>query len=298
MFTRQLCGTCSKTLTNVSGWRYPNIFNQYARKRTISQATITSAAAGGGAAVGLRSVVDSVITVHQVRRFSQIMEVRKNGSGFIESSTFLDHSSIRSFSSQRKNESKFSDALINEALISELRRTFPNAQGPEDMEVRLVIDEGPEEPATVKVCSLAEAIEVSLDRMTDLIAISLKNDPPVIRAVRLSKLEYEQKDKHAANKKAANKSKLKKTFRFRAGIDTNDLNRKIQDMTKFLEDGVECEYTVFSKARMLRENSDAGKELVERIQGLVSHCAVQKRAPQENEVGNHIRIALMPKKSK
>ena len=211
-----------------------------------------------------------------------------------------DHSIIRSFSSRRGNskDSKAIDALVNEDLIAELRKLFPNAQGPEEMEVRVVIDEGSDQPATVKVCSLAEAIDISLERMTDLIGISLKNSPPVIRAARLSKLEYEQREKQAANKKAAAKSKQKKTFRFRAGIDTADLNRKIQDMTKFLESGIECEYTVFSKARTLRENSSAGQELVEQIQQLLAHCAVPKKAPQENEVGNHIRGVLMPKKSK
>lgn len=203
----------------------------------------------------------------------------------------------RSFSSQRRNDkSKSSDVLANEQLLVELRKKFPNAQGPENIEVRLVIDEGSDEPSTVQVCSLAEAIEISLDRMTDLIGVAMKSDPPVIRAAQLSKLEY-KKEQAFAKQKSASKSKQKKTFRFRAGIDMHDLSRKIQDMTKSLEKGMECEYTVFSKARMMREDADAGPELVERIQELLSHCAVQKNAPQKSETGNHIRVVLIPKKS-
>ena len=194
------------------------------------------------------------------------------------------------------NHGRKTAVLANEELLVTLRKQFPNAKGPTEIEVRLVVDEAGETPSTVQVCSLAEAIELSLDRMTDLIGVTLKSDPPVIRAVRLSKLEY-QKEQVAAKQKLTSKSKQAKTFRFRAGIDANDLNRKIQAMTKFLEQGIECEYTVFSKARTLRENAIAGNELVERIQALVQDFAVQKRAPQTNEQGNHIRVCLVPKKN-
>ena len=194
------------------------------------------------------------------------------------------------------NHSRKTPILANEELLVTLRKQFPNAKGPTEIEVRLVVDEAGENPSTVQVCSLAEAIQLSLDRMTDLIGVTLKSDPPVIRAVRLSKLEY-QKEQVAAKQKSSSKSKQSKTFRFRAGIDANDLNRKIQTMTKFLEQGIECEYTVFSKARMLRENAVAGNELVERIQALVQDFAVQKKAPQTNEQGNHIRVCLVPKKN-
>jgi translation initiation factor IF-3 len=205
----------------------------------------------------------------------------------------------RSFSSRRRNNVKSKNSetvLANENLLRTLRKKFPNAQGPDHIEVRLVIDEGGDEPSTVMVCSLAEAIEESLDRMTDLIGVSLQSDPPVIRAAQLSKLEY-QKEQASAKQKSASKSKQKKTFRFRAGIDIADLNRKIQVMINFLESGTECEYTVFSRARMMRENAGAGMQLVEQILELLSHCAVQKNAPQKNENGNHIRVVMIPKKS-
>lgn len=229
----------------------------------------------------------------QIREFS----LQFQQSPLAAPQPILSQTTSRSLSSQgRKNTAKNSDVLSNEDLLLQLRTTFPKANGPENIQVRLVIDEGPNQPATVQVCSLADAIEVSLDRMTDLIGVSLQSDPPVIRATKLSKLEY-QKEQASAKQKTASKSKQTKTFRFRAGIDMHDLNRKLQDMEKFLEKGVECEYTVFSKARSLRENSAAGQELVDRIMERVSHCAVLKRAPQTNETGNQIRVQLSPKKS-
>lgn len=280
--------------------------NDYLKRHMISQSSLNM-----GSTRSLGTLLYRATPSYSIRRFSHhilsadsILPRNRVVVGCLSSPMRLDSTpssnySTRFFSSSRRQtESKTSDTLVNEALIEQVRRIYPNAKGPEEMTVRLVIDQGPEEPAKVEICSLAEAIAISLDRMTDLIGIAMKSDPPVIRAARLSKLEYEQKEKLAANKKASAKSKQKKTFRFRASIDSNDLNRKIQDMTKFLQEGIECEYTVFSKARTLRENVEAGRELVERIQGLISHCAVLKRAPEENEVGNHIRVLLIPKKSK
>lgn len=215
--------------------------------------------------------------------------------------TFHQTTIRRSFSSQqrgrRKSNSKDSttNALSNEKLIQELIKKFPQASGPDDIEVRLVIDEGPEMPSTVQVCSLSQAITISLDRMADLLGTALQSDPPVIRVTQLSKLAYQKEQAASKQKAASSKAKQKKTFRFRAGIDTYDLERKIAEMKSCLERGVECEYTVFSKARLMRANADVGMELVDRIQELLADCSVLKRKPQPNEEGSHIRVQLEPK---
>lgn len=250
----------------------------------------------------LASTFRNFTNAQQIRHLSHLMfRLDDARPGLVVSSRDFpawSNTTCREFSSRRRgrDDKAKSTILANEELLVALRKKFSNANGPTEIEVRLVIDEGGENPSTVKVCSLAEAIEISLDRTADLIGVALQNDPPVIRATRLSKLEY-QNEQAVAKQKAAAKSKQSKTFRFRASIDENDLNRKIENMIKFLEEGVECEYTVFSKARILRENATAGMELVERIQEMVADCAVQKTAPQVNEHGNHIRVRLMPKKS-
>jgi translation initiation factor IF-3 len=197
------------------------------------------------------------------------------------------------FSSRRRNDQNKkneSGALANEHLIKVLMKKNPNATA-KDLMVRLVIDEGHESPATVDVVSLADAIQISVDRMTDLIGTSLDSDPPVIRVTQLSKLEY--KKEQSKQKKPTN---LKKALRFRAGIDLHDLERKVKNLIKFLEQGQNIDYSVFSKARLLRVNANAGMELVERIQELVSEYGDLKRPPQTSEQGNYIRVQLEPKK--
>lgn len=232
--------------------------------------------------------------------------------GFIHSSSRVNpYLSLRMASSsssggvQRKSTttsnttSTTSNILANEDLIITLRNQFPQASGPTEIQVRLVIDEvGEDIPSTVMICSLADAIQISLDRNIDLIGVAMKNDPPVIRAVRLSKLEYQKELLASAKQKSISKKKqAMKTIRFRAGIDTHDLERKIQSIIKCLEQGIDCEYTVFSKARTLRDNSSAGEELVTKIQSMIGNVGIPKKPPKANDEGNQIRVYLVPKKA-
>ena len=204
----------------------------------------------------------------------------------------------RSFASPRKfrrNKKDTDKVPSNERLISLIMSKSKKKTSPEKVMVRLVIDEGPTVPATVSVVSLAEAIQVSVDRMTDLIGTSLDSDPPVIRATQLSKLQYQkQQSQQKGNAKA---KQQQKSFRFRAGIGDHDLERKIADIIKVLDNGGAVDYTVLSKARLLRANPNAGMDLVERIQVLLTDFGQVKRPPKANETGNFIRVQLEPKKS-
>lgn len=164
--------------------------------------------------------------------------------------------------------------------------------------VRLVIDEGHDNPPTVQVVSLSEAIQVSLDRTTDLFGVSLDSDPPVVRAAALSKLEYrhEQAKKRQKQQSTAIR-KEKKTFRFKAGIGIADLDRKIGQLMEYLQKGHDCEYTVFTRARTMRENEDAGIQLVEHIQKLIGDTGSMKKEPETNETKTMYRVIMEPKKS-
>lgn len=203
------------------------------------------------------------------------------------------------FASSRRQQlpkgKKETKPLVNEDLISFVMRKHGETP-PDKVMVRLVIDEGQDTPATVSVVSLADAIEVSVDLMTDLIGTSLDSDPPVIRATALSKLEYRQaQTRQKGNAKSKNQTK---SFQFRSGISDHDLERKLGDMIKSLEKGLECEFSVFSRARFLQQNPNIGFELVERIQLLVAEFGEAKGKLQVNESGTFVRTKLMPKKKK
>ena len=199
----------------------------------------------------------------------------------------------RVFSSRRRTQgvSKDSGLLANENLIKEImsRHGSSSSSTPDTVQVRLVIDEGPGKPARVETVSLADAISISVERMTDLIGTEVEKNPPVIRATPLSKIEYK---KEQAAKKNFSQGKQKKNFRFTAGIGDHDFERKVADMIKSLKQGLECEFTVFSKRNLLNQNASVGMDLVKRIQELVGDLAELKKSPEVNEAGNNIRVVL------
>jgi translation initiation factor IF-3 len=185
--------------------------------------------------------------------------------------------------------------LANEELIARLVRDADNASS-DTINVRLVIDEGPNTSSSVQVTSLTHAVQLSLDRNADLIGSALNNDPPVIRLTDLSKLHFKAEQAQKKQQADASTKKEKKSFRFKAGIDTHDLERKVAQLTGYLQKGHDCEYTVFARARTLRGNENAGVELVDKIQALIADHGIQKRAPETNETKSFSRVQLTPKK--
>jgi translation initiation factor IF-3 len=209
-----------------------------------------------------------------------------------------------SSSTRKRNTDKGGDSsgkksvLANEDLVARLVRTSTTASSADSLMVRLVIDEGLDNPPTVQVISLSEAIQVSLDRMTDLFGVNLDSDPPVVRAAVLSKLEYKyEQTKKRQKQQSLSTRKEKKVFQFKAGIGTADLDRKIGQLLQYLEKGHECEYTVFTRARTMRDNQDAGIQLVERIRMIIGDAGSLKKEMETNETNTHYRVVMEPKKS-
>eukprot|EP00531_Pseudo-nitzschia_arenysensis_P004735 CAMPEP_0116122920 /NCGR_PEP_ID=MMETSP0329-20121206/4472_1 /TAXON_ID=697910 /ORGANISM="Pseudo-nitzschia arenysensis, Strain B593" /LENGTH=274 /DNA_ID=CAMNT_0003616801 /DNA_START=79 /DNA_END=900 /DNA_ORIENTATION=- len=175
----------------------------------------------------------------------------------------------RTFASRRKGGKgkkgkQESNVVSNEQLISTLIRNAGESSA-DKVTVRLVIDEGPDTPSSVEILTLSEAIVLSLDRELDLIGANITGDPPVIRATQLSKLEYKHQQAQKKQQQAASNKKERKSFRFKAGIESNDLERKLDRLKGFLSKGHECDFTVFTKMRTLRQNPNAGLELVDQI---------------------------------
>ena len=194
--------------------------------------------------------------------------------------------------------SKESGLLSNERLIQAIMSKH-GASSADTIQVRLVSDETPPKKATVEIVSLSEAIRKSLDRHYDLVGTQINADPPVIRATNLVKLEYQQSQKAAASK---TKNQGMKSFRFKANIADHDLERKVSDMTKFLKQGVDCDFSVSINRLTMRKDEtngeNSGIDPVERIILLTSEYGAPSKNPQVNEAGNYIRVRLQPTKQK
>jgi hypothetical protein len=131
------------------------------------------------------------------------------------SPTVVDLSSSESatsrfFSSKpQRKRNKNNGAIMNEQLIRVLMRRYDAPAG--ELNVRLVIDEGPTQPSSIEVVSLLQAMETARDLDVDLIGINLNQDPPVVKAQDYTKLAYK-----ASNKKQTKSNKRPtKEFNFR-----------------------------------------------------------------------------------
>jgi len=207
----------------------------------------------------------------------------------------------RTFASRRRGGQKGKKGKHNSKILSNenlITRLIENAavSSADEVKVRLVVDEGPDKPSFIEIITLSEAIVLSLDRELDLIGANINGDPPVIRATQLSKLEYKQQQAQKKQQQSASNKKEEKSFRFKAGIEANDLERKLDRLKGFLEKGHDCEFTVFTRARMLRQKPNAGVELVEQIKALLSDHGDMKRPPQTNETKSFYRVQYQPKK--
>mmetsp|Transcript_20702 Transcript_20702/g.45201 ORF Transcript_20702/g.45201 Transcript_20702/m.45201 type:complete len:328 (-) Transcript_20702:173-1156(-) len=181
-----------------------------------------------------------------------------------------------------------------------------NAPGPESVQVRLVVDKGPGNPPDTDVVSLQSAIETSNDLGVDLIEISLKQDVPVIKAIDFTRLMYEKSKKSkpsGGGNKGSGKggsSKATKEFKFKAGIADNDLERKADNMIKYLLKGHPCQVTILSNRFRLRQDANAASNTLQRVREVLGDHVMEPKNTKVNEAGTYttMRFEPNPKKAK
>ena len=108
--------------------------------------------------------------------------------------------------------------------------------------------------------ALKQADEAGLD----LVIVSDKSDPPVVRIQDYKKLEYEKKK---ARKKQAATSELKE-IQLKVNIADHDLATKVNAIKKFLERGDKVKVVVRLKGRE-RETPQRAQHLIERVSTMV-----------------------------
>ena len=229
---------------------------------------------------------------------------------------------IRSASTQQRgSKSKKDDnaPLLNEHLIAELLKNRPGSSA-NSYEVRLVLDTGrnsnknkkenesehddeqtntEEAPMpTTQIVTIDKAISIAHDHSLDLMEVTLKGDPPVIKALDFEKFLYQQKKKESKSKSkqggGAISDKPLKEFKFRAGIAEHDLLRKAKNMIGYLEKGHAVRVTLTARMKMLREDTQAIKTTLDRVKELVGDKGVEVKALQANERGSYGNLLMHP----
>lgn len=141
---------------------------------------------------------------------------------------------------------------------------------------------------TRKALAIANAVEL------DLVEISPKAKPPVVRIVDYSKFLYEKKKKEKEIKAKAVKTVIKE-IRFGPNTDDHDFEFKVRHAQKFLEDGAKVKAFVQFRGRTIVFKERGELLLLRFIQALEEFGSPEALPRME---GRRMFVFVAPKKSK
>jgi translation initiation factor IF-3 len=114
----------------------------------------------------------------------------------------------------------------------------------------------------------------------DLVKIAPTAKPPVCKIIDYGKFRYEQARKEKEARKKQKMIEIKE-IRFSPNIDTNDLNTKVTQATKFLSAGNKVKVSVRFRGRELTHTAVGKKILEDFAQKLSEIAVVDKPAKME-----------------
>jgi len=157
-------------------------------------------------------------------------------------------------------------------------------------EIRLIDETG----QNVGVISTAEARKMAEERGFDLVEINPMAKPPVAKLLNYGQYKYER-EKELKKQKLALKEIDIKGIRLSPRIGTHDLEMRLDQATKFIEDGNKVKIEVTLRGRE-RQHMDLAFKIVNTfIETIKSRVAIKVETPPKNE-GGRIQALLTPDK--
>lgn len=144
------------------------------------------------------------------------------------------------------------------------------------------------------VYSLNQALSMAEEQGLDLVEISAKADPPVVRIIDYKKFLYDQKKKQKQIKSNAQKVVIKE-IRFGPNTDEHDYEFKLKHARKFLEDGAKLKAFVFFKGRSILFK-DKGEILLLRLAQELEDIGKVEQLPKLE--GKRMIMFIAPKVAK
>ena len=142
-------------------------------------------------------------------------------------------------------------------------------------EVRLIDDEG----GQLGVVSTDDARRRADEAGADLVEVSPNADPPVCRIMDYSKFKYEQKKKEKGGAKKT-KSGLKE-LRVRPAIDKHDLEYRLVQGRKFLEEGNKVQVVCIFRGRQ-RAHPEMGERVMKYVAETLGDISKVEAFPKMN----------------
>jgi translation initiation factor IF-3 len=116
------------------------------------------------------------------------------------------------------------------------------------------------------VMSNADAQHIAINENLDLVLIVPDANPPVARVVSVNKYNYELKKRQKAQAKSARANAIEvKEVKFRPGIGIHDLQIKMRQAQKFIDNGSKVKITIQMKGRENAKSQDVLAYFIEMI---------------------------------
>lgn len=159
-----------------------------------------------------------------------------------------------------------------------------------DKEIRVVGSDG----SQLGIMSPKEALKLAADQNLDLVKIAPQATPPVCRIMDYGKYRYEQAKREKEARKNQKIVEIKEV-RMSLNIDTHDLETKINQARKFLQNGDKVKVSVRYRGREMA-HPEMGKGLLERfVQACTEDGTLEKPPKME---GRSLAMFIASKTSK
>lgn len=158
-------------------------------------------------------------------------------------------------------------------------------------EVRLVSDDGD----VNGIFSIDEARRIAEEKGIDLVEISPSAKPPVVKLIDYGKFKYHEQKKAAEAKKKQALMQLKE-IQFRPNIEAHDLETKLRNAGRFLEQGDKIKMVMQFRGREM-----AYKDLgMEKFKAIIAKVEEMGSAVESEPklMGNRIITIMAPAKKK
>lgn len=143
----------------------------------------------------------------------------------------------------------------------------------------------------VGVLPLEEAVQLAERRELDLVEVNPKAIPPVCKLMDFGRFKYEEKKKARDQKKKQTVVEIKE-IKLRPKTDDHDLDWKIRDIRRFLEEGNKVKLAVRFRGREMA-HPERAHEILDRVIKSVEGLAVVETSSRME--GRAMTLLLAPK---
>jgi translation initiation factor IF-3 len=154
-------------------------------------------------------------------------------------------------------------------------------------EVRVIDAEGKQ----LGVMPTREALRLALDQGLDLVEIAPMAQPPVCKILDYGKHKYEEAKKQRLAKKNAHTTEIK-GVRLKPGTEAHDLEFKLKDTIRFLQEGHKVQVTLIFRGRETA-HPEIGRAQMQRLAQGAAEAGVVERPPVME--GRRMTMLLAPK---